>query len=260
MLAAQRHAAISERVRRFGAVRVADLVAEFAVSDMTIRRDLEALADRGILSKVHGGATATDVGSAIEPGFDAKSVRQKPAKAAIARAAAELVSPGQAVALSGGTTTWALARLLTPVAELTVVTNSVAAAELFHRCGRPDQTVILTGGQRTPSDALTGPVATASLRAVNVDMLFLGVHGMNAAAGFTTPNLAEADTNRAMIDSARRLVVLADHTKWETTGLGSIAALADADVLVSDGALSSEARETLRAHVGRLIVAPEDAA
>lgn len=93
MLAQQRQQTILERVRSSGGVRVADLVRELGVSDMTIRRDLEVLAERGLLAKVHGGATALDQGSTEEPGFTAKSARQQREKEAIARAAAEFVGP-----------------------------------------------------------------------------------------------------------------------------------------------------------------------
>src|SRR3712207_9593370 len=94
MLAQQRQAAILERVRAAGGVRVSELAAEYGVSDMTIRRDLEALADRGLLAKVHGGATTVSPGSAFEPGFAAKSIRQRVEQAAIAGRAAGLGSPG----------------------------------------------------------------------------------------------------------------------------------------------------------------------
>lgn len=257
MLAPQRQAVIADRVRSHGAVRVAELVTEFGVSDMTIRRDLETLAERGLVAKVHGGATAVDIGSTDEPGFAAKSVRQKEAKEAIALAAAELVSPGQAIALSGGTTTWTLAHHLVGLSGLTVVTNSVPVADVFYRSGRADQTVILTGGIRTPSDALVGPFAVASLQSINVDTLFLGVHGVSAAAGFTTPNLMESETDKALIAAARRLVVLADATKWEIVGIRTIAAPADADVLVTDAALPAGARAALGDEVGKLIIAGE---
>src|SRR5690606_35373515 len=93
---------------------------------------------------------------------------------------------------------------------------------------------ILTGGLRTPSAALVGAVADRAIESLHVDVLFLGVHGMDAAAGFTTPNLAEAHTDAAFIACARRLVVLADATKWATVGLATIAPLAAADVLITD--------------------------
>ncbi|MCW3818027.1 DeoR/GlpR family DNA-binding transcription regulator [Micromonospora sp. DR5-3] len=252
MLARQRQAAILERVRAAGGVRVTELAAEFGVSDMTIRRDLETLDEQGLLAKVHGGATLA--GSTDEPGFRAKSVRQSTEKAAIAARAAQLVRPGAAVALSAGTTTAELARRLVDVPGLTVVTNSLPVAEILHVGGRPDQTVVLTGGVRTPSDALVGPLAVAALGALHLDLLFLGVHGISERAGFTTPNLMEADTNRALVAAADRLVVLADHTKWGTVGISSIVGLDAADVLVTDDRLAPEARRVLEERVGELLV------
>ena len=117
-------------------------------------------------------------------------------------------------------------------------------------------TVVLTGGIRTPSDALVGPVAAATLRSLHVDVVFMGVHGMSEDAGFTTPNLLEAETDEALIASADRVVVLADHTKWGVRGLVSIARLEDADILVSDAGLSTEARSVLAASIEQVIVAP----
>ena len=254
MLAQQRQAAILDLIRQNGGVRVSHLVRQFGVSDMTIRRDLEALADRGLVDKVYGGATIAGPGSTEEPGFVAKSVRQRAEKAAIAARAAKLVEPGTAVALSAGTTTAALAAELVDVSGLTVVTNSIPVADALYRTGRPDQTVVLTGGIRTPSDALAGPVAEAAISSLNVDVLFLGVHGMSPRTGFTTPNLMEAGTNRLLVNAARRLVVLADHTKWETVGIATIARLDDADILVSDSGLPPEARSQLADRVGELVI------
>lgn len=234
MLAPQRQQAILAQVRQAGGVRVADLVTEFGVSDMTIRRDLEVLAERGLVIKVHGGATAPTSGVADEPGFAAKAERQRTEKSLLAEAAAALVRPGSAIALSAGTTTVRLAQRLIDVPGLTVVTNSIPVADVFYRGGRPDQTVALTGGTRTPSDALVGPLAVAALRNLHVDQLFLGVHGLSIEAGLTTPNLLEAETDRALIAATRQLIVLADHTKWETLGIASIAPLSTVDLLITD--------------------------
>ena len=259
MLAQQRQASILDRVRRQGGARVADLVRVLGVSDMTIRRDIEVLAERGLVAKVHGGAMAVE-GATDEPGYATKSEQQLAEKAAIARAGARLVKAGSAIGISAGTTTAALARELTDVPELTVVTNSIPVADVFYHHGRRDQTVVLTGGTRTPSDALVGPVAQEAAARINLDMLFLGVHGMSPRAGFTTPNLSEADTNRALVAAARRLVVLADHTKWDLVGFATIAALADAHILISDADLSHGARTELAAEVGDLIIADESGA
>jgi DeoR/GlpR family transcriptional regulator of sugar metabolism len=256
MLAKQRQAVILEEIRRSGGVRVSDLTELLQVSDMTVRRDLDVLAESGLVEKVHGGATAVGERSTFEPGFEAKSVRERPEKEAIAGLAATLVRPGNAVGLTAGTTTWALARRLAQVPELTVVTNSIRAADVFHQHGRGDQTVVLTGGLRTPSDALVGPVAIGSISSLNFDLVFMGVHGMDPRAGFSTPNLMEAEANRAMAEAARRVVVVADHTKWGVIGLCSILELDQAEVLVSDDGLGEAARQTLAERVGELLVAP----
>jgi DeoR/GlpR family transcriptional regulator of sugar metabolism len=259
MLARQRQERILEEVRERGGARVSDLVELLGVSDMTIRRDIEALAARGLVEKVHGGATATTERTADEPGFEAKSFRAQPEKEAIAAAAARLVRPGTAIGVTAGTTTWALARYLREVPELTVVTNSIPVAEVMRHNGRTDPNVVLTGGLRTPSDALVGPVADAAIRSLHVDLLFMGVHGMDERSGFTTPNLMEAETNRAFVRSARRLAVVADHTKWGVVGLSTMASLRDADILVTDDRLRADASLLLAEHVGELVLAPVSA-
>jgi DeoR/GlpR family transcriptional regulator of sugar metabolism len=253
-LAAQRRTAILEQVQALGAVRVRDLVRTLGVSDMTIRRDLEALARRGLVSKVHGGATAVRPHTTDEPGFLAKSTRHEREKELIALQAAQLVLPATAIAVSAGTTTWTLAQHLVEVPDLTVVTNSIPVAEVFARSPRPDRSVILTGGLLTRSDALVGPLSVAAIRSLNVDQVFLGVHGMAAQTGFTSPNFLEAETDRALVEAARQRVVLADHTKWDTVGLATICPLSAAHVLITDSALDPAARALLQAEVGQLVV------
>lgn len=255
MLARQRQAMILEEARRTGAVRVSDLVARLGVSDMTIRRDLDVLASRGLVEKVYGGATAVVGKSTDEPGFEAKSGQQRALKEAIAELAATLVRPGTAIGISAGTTTWTFARALSHVPGLTVVTNSIRVADVLRDTPHPDRTVVLTGGVRTPSDALVGPVAVDSLRRLHLDLVFLGVHGMAEDAGFTTPNLTESETDRALVDAGRRLVVLADHTKWGIVGLSTIADLDEADVVVTDDGLPEPARQILGERVSDLLIA-----
>ncbi|MFD0415515.1 DeoR/GlpR family DNA-binding transcription regulator [Streptomyces sp. NPDC127108] len=267
LLAEQRRALILDEVRRRGGVRVNELTRKLGVSDMTVRRDLDALARLGVLEKVHGGAVPVAEASTHEPGFEAKSGLELSAKEDIARTAATLVAPGTAIALSGGTTTYALAHQLLDVPDLTVVTNSVRVADVFHSAQRSSgqrqgaATVVLTGGVRTPSDSLVGPVADQAIAALHFDVLFLGVHGISAEAGLSTPNLAEAETNRRLVQSARRVVVVADHTKWGTVGLSSFATLGQVDTLVTDAGLPARARAEISEQLRRLLVAgaPEDA-
>lgn len=242
VLQQRRQELLLEAVERDGAVRVSEMSLVLDVSEMTVRRDLGQLAEAGLVDKVHGGAVKRRHHATDEPGFDVKQNRQMLQKAAIARAACDMVEPASAVALSAGTTTWATAKLLARFDELTVVTNSPTVAQIFHRTPGCRVTVVLTGGVRTPSDALVGPLATAALSNLHVDMVMLGVHGMDER-GFSTPNLAEAEVNQAFVRAAGRVVVLADHTKWGTQGLATIAPLDAADLVISDDRLAPEAIE-----------------
>lgn len=262
MLARQRQDRILTDVRAHGAVRVADLVEQLDVSEMTVRRDITELDRAGLVRRVHGGAVAPDAAGrpTDEPGFEAKSTWAPAEKDAIAALAATTIEPGQAIALSAGTTTHLLARRIAAdpaLRPLTVVTNSLPVAETLHRAvtGAGPLDVILTGGSRTPSDALVGPVADAALATLRVDRLFLGVHGLDEA-GLMTPNLAEAATDRALLHCAAAVTVLADHTKWGVVGLARIAALADVDLLVSDAALPGPARAVL-ADAGCALLVPD---
>ncbi|GAA1185736.1 DeoR/GlpR family DNA-binding transcription regulator [Streptomyces hebeiensis] len=266
LLAEQRRSLILDEVRRHGGARVNDLTRKLNVSDMTVRRDLDALARQGVIEKVHGGAVPVAEASTHEPGFEAKSGLELSAKEDIARAAAAMAVPGSAIALSGGTTTYALAHHLLDVPDLTVVTNSTRVADVFHLAQQSGGAgarhpgaamVVLTGGVRTPSDSLVGPVADQAIRSLHFDVVFLGVHGISVEAGLSTPNLAEAETNRGFVSSARRLVVVADHTKWGTVGLSSFARLDQVDTLVTDAGLAREDREVIAEHLPRLVVAGE---
>ncbi len=255
MLAHQRQQKILDRVQFEGAVTVAELSSALSVSDMTIRRDVNELVAQGLVERVHGGITAPSSASAFEPGFPVKSERDRDAKAAIARAAARFVRPGTTIGISGGTTTHALARELLRISDLTVVTNSLPVADVLHSGGRADHTVLLTGGQRTPSYALVGPLAVGVLQTIHVDLLFLGTHGMDIDAGLTCPNLLEAQTNQAFVASARRVAVLADHTKWGVRALATTAELSAVDVIVTDVGVPEHIRDELTDIVDDVVVA-----
>jgi len=255
MLARHRQSLILQSVRNDGSARVSDLTQQLGVSDMTIRRDLEVLAKDGLVEKVHGGAVLPGSHGGHEPGFEDKLVLERPEKTSIARTAAGLVRPGTAIAIAAGTTTFALAQCLLDVPGLTIVTNSLRVANLFGGNRTPDvASVVLTGGMRTASDALVGPVADLTIASLHFDTLFLGCTGLDPEVGLSTPNLAEAETNRALIKVARRVVVLADHTKWGVVSLASFAPVEKVNVLVTDVLLPSDAHAALDGRVGEIIV------
>lgn len=249
MLAAQRRDVILTHLEREGAVTVAALAKLLNVSEMTVRRDLDALDSEGHVNKVHGGATSVRLGRSNEPGFAAKSSLAAPAKVAIAHVAAGMVEPGAAVGLTGGTTTFLIAQALREMRGITIVTNSIRVADAFADVSPSDIPVIVIGGSKTPSDALVGPMALQSLRGLNLDFCFMGVHGMDEHAGFTSPNLLEAETNRAFADTASRFVVVADSSKWGEIGLCQIAPLDEASALITDDGIAAPVRSTLSSHI-----------
>lgn len=256
MLAPERQSRILKELQQFEAIRVTDLAALLQVSEMTVRRDIEALDAKGLLRKIHGGATRLARFSAVEPGFASNADRQLDAKIAIAQRALTLVEPGMTVALTGGTTTYQLAMLLNGIDGLTVVTNSLKAAEALYQLQPANGTkVIVTGGERTPSEALVGSVASAAIARLNTDICFMGIHGIDARRGLTSPNLVEAATNTAFVQAAARLVVLADHSKFNVRSLAAIAELSEVDTLITDDGASPETLATFRPLVRDLQVA-----
>lgn len=253
MLAAERRRAILAALQSGGSVRVADLAAELAVSEMTVRRDLDVLDSQDLLRKVHGGAVASHH-RGDEPTSSEKARHRRTEKVAIAHAAAELVADGMTVAIGAGTTTTELARVLRGRSAVTVITNSLSVFTVLTDGDVGAAAVYLSGGVRTPSDALVGPVADTALASFRVDATFLGVHGVDVTAGLTSPNVAEAQTNRTLIEIAATLVVVADHTKFSEIGSCVFARLDQVDHLIVDDALDGTTRSRVADRVGELLV------
>ena len=259
MIAEQRRRSILEELERSESVSVALLSERFSVSDMTIRRDLDALSSRNLLRKVHGGAVPVGASpggkAAIEPHFAQKRSLNQPEKQAIAREASALIEVGDTVALSAGTTTWTVAaRLLPEKQDLTFITNSTNIALTLQENGW-DQIVLSGGIFRTPSDALVGPYADRTLSNLNAAVLFLGVHRIHPKAGLTTPNIAEAETNRCLVEAAQRVVVVADSSKLGVVALAEIVPLSQADFLVTDEGAPGETLDAIRLAGLEVIVA-----
>src|ERR1035437_9134180 len=176
----------------------------------TIRRDLAVLAQQRLLGRTHGGAVAHSVSYELPLRYT--SVRFAEEKRRIARVAADRVVEGMAIGLTGGTTATAVANALADRQGLTIVTNALnIASELAIR---PDIKLLVTGGHvRSNSCELSGPAAEATLTAINLDVAFVGVEGIEARAGCTTYEEVEAHTNSVMIERARNVVVVADSSK-----------------------------------------------
>jgi DeoR family fructose operon transcriptional repressor len=244
MFAPERQQAILELARGEGRVDVLGLATRFDVTPETIRRDLTALEGRQLLRRTHGGAIPIERLD-FEPRLADRETRLVEEKRRIALAALGEFPDEGTVLLDAGTTTAALARLIPADRELTVVTNgiTVASALLNH----PNVTVYLLGGRvRGRTMAAVDDWAKRCLGEVFVDVAFLGTNGVSPARGLTTPDLAEAVVKAAMIAAARRTVVLADHTKFQTDHFARFGDLTDVDVLITDTAVDAD----LAAEVG----------
>src|SRR5213082_93650 len=226
-----RLAAILERLSETGGVGVSDLAQELATSPATVRRDLRLLEQQRLLSRTHGGAVAHGV--LYELPLRYRGARHGEEKRRIASAVAEGVDEGMVVGLTGGTTTTEGARALGEMRRLTIVTNSLSiAAEL---AVRPNLKLVLTGGVARPeSYELIGPLAEASLSGLNLDLAIVGVDGISATAGLTTHHEAEAHTNRALIERARRTLVAADNSKIGQTAFARICGADRVHELITD--------------------------
>lgn len=226
-LPAERRRRILELLAERGAVRVAELVELLGVSEFTIRRDLAALAERGAVERSHGGAVPP--GGRVPPILPAE---RSEAKRAIGRAAAALVRPGETLFLNGGTTTLEVLRHL--AVPVTVITNNVVAALEPLR----DVELVLLGGHVRPDPAgrtVVGPFATELLRRTFATRVVLGVGGVSAEAGVTTPIAAEAEIAERMIEHTRGpVVVVADRSKLGRVTEFAVCALERVDVLVTD--------------------------
>lgn len=212
MLIEERRQHILALIQKNGRVLVEELSTTLDLSKITIRKDLDYLESRQLLTRTHGGALAKGAGALSDPAFHEKEKRHHDEKVRIAKAAAEMVSEEQCIILDSGSTTIEVARALTSFRRLTIITNALnIASEL----AATDFEIILLGGTlRKNSFSVVGPLTEEMLRDFHADLLFLGVDGFDERIGLTTPNILESRVNRAMIQSADRVVAVCDSTKF----------------------------------------------
>jgi DeoR family fructose operon transcriptional repressor len=232
---------------------VGALAVELDVTAETIRRDLTSLERQGVLRRVHGGAIpVTRLG--FEPAVNQRSERCTEEKERIAKAAlAELPQEG-AVLLDSGTTTARIAESLPLDRELTIVTNSIPIALTLSV--RPNLQVLVTGGRiRSRTLAGVGDWATDALSRVRVDVAFIGANGISPEFGLTTPDQSEAAAKRAMIQAARRAVVVADHTKLGEDYFARFADLTEVDTIITDDQADEELASQIEAKGPTVVLA-----
>jgi DeoR family transcriptional regulator of aga operon len=261
MTAHQRLNQVLELVIERGNVSIAEVSQTLGVSTATVRRDLNLLAEQRLVTRTHGGAAV--LGSGYELPLQYKIARQADAKLAIARAVADLIAPGEAVGLNGGTTTTEVARALGTserhgstggAAGVTIVTNALNIA--YELSVREHVKIVVTGGvPRSQSYELVGPLVGSSLRDFSLDLAVLGVDGLTGRFGATTVHEGEAEASRQIAAAAARVVVAADATKLGRTTFARICPLERIDVLVTDQPVPAEIGADLSAAGVEVVVA-----
>jgi DeoR family fructose operon transcriptional repressor len=236
--AIERHQEILGRARREGRVDVKNLAEQLDVTPETVRRDLTALERLGMLRRVHGGAVPVERLGA-ELAVADREERLTVEKERIAKVALDQLPDGGSIIIDAGTTTVHFTRLLPRDRELLVVTHALPVANLL--MSWPNVTLYLLGGVvRRRTLAAVGQWTLHHLADVFADVAFVGINGITATRGLTTPDLGEAAVKRALIASARRTVVLADHTKFGREDFAQVCDLEAIDTVISDTGLADE--------------------
>lgn len=244
MFAEERHNKIIQLLKLGQPVKVINLSTLFAVSEATIRRDLQELESMGLLQRTHGGAVSPQLGAELS--FIDREVFHLDEKRKIALAAANLVEDGETILLDAGTTTREIARALCGK-RLTVATNSMDVACVF--ADEENIEVLLLGGTwRKSINSLIGPVTNSMLKLFSFDKVFLAANGIDCKFGAATRNIAEAETKRAMLHAGKRTILVADHTKFEQKDFAKICSLNEVSMIITDRGIAKDTLDSLREH------------
>lgn len=251
--AAERQKLTLEKLKVRGRLEASDLAQEFNVTSETVRRDLDALAELGLVRRVHGGAIPVDERNTV-PDLGARTGQMLAEKQWIAATAAKLLPEFGAVFLDAGSTTLPMTDFVPQFADLTIVTNSLPLASALAMRGGP-KVQTLGGVVRGSALAEVGPWAMQSLASLHLDLAIIATSGVSLDHAFSTPTSSEAVIKRAVIRSAKRVVVVCDHTKIGSNFFERFAELTDVDVLITDVGATPEQIEALRATGIEVLVA-----
>jgi len=240
LFAEERQQKILDQLKRQGKVTVEELTLVLRVSPPTIRTDLSRLEGQGRLRRTHGGAIALD-STLYEPPYAERAVLRQPEKRAIARAAAALVHDGETILLDAGTTCYEIALLLKEFRRLTIVTNSLASAQLLAE-NDALETILVGGSVQASRRAILGPLASRFLEPIQCDRAFVSMNGIHPQAGFTVIDFDAAQVKRMMLEKSAHAVAVADSSKIGQVAFASVAPLAAAALLITDGEISDEDR------------------
>ena len=248
----ERKALILEQVRKNEKVAVAELVSLLGVSEVTIRRDLQQLEEEGHVVKTYGGAVKTDR-VAFEFSFQKKLQRNMPEKERIGRYSAGLVKDGEAIFLDNGTTTLQIAHNLKMRRNIKVVTNSLCVVYALEPA-EGIELILLGGIVRRGWNDLYGSITEKTIAELHVDRAFVGAEGISLKAGFTTADLRTARPIEMVIQSAKEVIVVADHAKIGQVAFARFASFEDVDMLVTSQGIEEKDKRKLEQKGLKVIV------
>jgi DeoR/GlpR family transcriptional regulator of sugar metabolism len=234
-------------------VHVTELAETFAVSEVTVRNDLSELARQGLVARVRGGVRRLQRGQA-ELGFDFRLRLEVDRKQAVARAAAEMVGDGEAIALDASTTAYYLALELRAKRELVVVTNGLLIAASL--ADAPGINVLVTGGMlRLSAMSLVGDLGADLLRSTRINKGFLGARGLSLERGLMDLNPDEVRIKQEMAEACERVIAIVDGTKWHRSALLSFVPADDVYAIVTDASAPEKEVEAWRARGVEVVTA-----
>jgi DeoR/GlpR family transcriptional regulator of sugar metabolism len=260
MLISERHSRILDILRQQQTVTVAQLSELLAVSPVTIRSDLNQLAEQGQITRIHGGATLVSERVGQEFTFATRQRLRAAQKHAIGELAAQLVQPVESILLDASSTALAVGQAIKRrgITDLTVLTTGIwTAMELL---GAPGLSIILTGGNlRSTTGSITGPIAKEVLQKFNLHKAFLGAWGLTLEEGLTDTNLHEVTLKQTIIERCQEVIAVVDSSKLGQIGLASFAPLDRVSTVVTDSAAAPALVDALRARGIRVMIARVDA-
>lgn len=234
-----------------GRASVSELSERFDVSDVTIRADLQALADSSLVIRTHGGAIPP-VNSIYELSLNRRRQQQQDEKQRIGRAASKMITDGEAIFLDSSSTALTITPFIKHLHDLTVVTNSLMIAQ--DMLSAPNISVIMPGGTLHPDTvSLSDPMGISLLERYNISRGFFGAYGLSIAVGLTDVTATEAVMKRPIVKLCRQVVVVLDGTKWGREGAASYAALEDVDIIISDKSAPIDMVEEVKT-LGSLVI------
>ncbi len=238
LLSAERHRLLFEYIKKEKNISITKVCEQFSISEATARRDLDLLAERGLIERVHGGAVAKENGLG-EPPVLLRENEQYLEKRRIALAASELIKDGETVFLGSGTTVAEVARNLVNRKNLTVITNSTLV--INHLIEFPEITVIVLGGMLRHSEfSLIGHLTNEALSGLRADKVIIGIHSIDANYGLTSGYVPEVVTDRAILGIGKQIIVVADHTKCGRVSIAFVAPVDVINIVITDQAVSQK--------------------